>query len=185
MGEKPLVRIHDKPMISYVIDAFRAGGHDVVVVATPKTGYTQNWCRAQGIPVFRAACRGYIEDIIETITELGETDPVFTCGGDLPFISPEIIGHIFTAYTESGRDACSVWVPRSLTLRLGIIPLYCETVDGVEASPAGVNILLGERIGEPQDELRLLLDEPGLAFNVNTREELERATRFLGDQKNR
>jgi adenosylcobinamide-phosphate guanylyltransferase len=52
-------------------------------------------------------------------------------------------------------------------------------VNGVTASPAGVNILLGERITEPQPELQLLMEDPALAFNINTGNDLECAVRFL------
>jgi len=40
---------------------------------------------------------------------------------------------------------------------------YTKTVNGTEACPAGINILRGDLIEQPQDELQLLLDEPGLS----------------------
>jgi GTP:adenosylcobinamide-phosphate guanylyltransferase len=42
-----------------------------------------------------------------------------------------------------------------------------------------VNILRGDGIGAEQDEFALLLDEPRLALNVNTREDLARTEAFL------
>ena len=56
---------------------------------------------------------------------------------------------------------------------------YHEQIGGVDACPAGVNILRGRRIGAEQDEFALLLDEPRLALNVNTREDLARTEAFL------
>jgi adenosylcobinamide-phosphate guanylyltransferase len=56
---------------------------------------------------------------------------------------------------------------------------YHELIGGVDACPAGVNILRGDRIDTEQEEFTLLLDEPGLAMNVNTREDLARTEAFL------
>ncbi|MFW5638702.1 MAG: NTP transferase domain-containing protein, partial [Methanoculleus sp.] len=63
MGEKPLVTICARPMLSYVIDAFEAAGHEVVVVASHRTPYTKNWCRARGVTLYEAEGLGYVEDI--------------------------------------------------------------------------------------------------------------------------
>ena len=56
---------------------------------------------------------------------------------------------------------------------------YRKNVRGIEACPAGINILRGDLIDQPQDELEVLLNEPGLALNVNTRDDRERAEDFL------
>ena len=56
---------------------------------------------------------------------------------------------------------------------------YRETVDGIDACPAGVNVLRGDRIGEVQEECSLLLDELRLAVNVNTRADLAQAEKIL------
>jgi adenosylcobinamide-phosphate guanylyltransferase len=56
---------------------------------------------------------------------------------------------------------------------------YHEQIDSVDACPAGVNILRGDRIATEQEEFTLLLDEPRLALNVNTREDLARTEAFL------
>jgi adenosylcobinamide-phosphate guanylyltransferase len=58
---------------------------------------------------------------------------------------------------------------------------YKENVDGIAACPCGINILRGDRISEPQDEYRLLLHEPRLAYNVNTRTDLAYTDIFLKD----
>jgi adenosylcobinamide-phosphate guanylyltransferase len=56
---------------------------------------------------------------------------------------------------------------------------YRELIRDTDAFPAGVNILRGDRIGEIQDEYALLLDEPRLAMNVNTWQDLARTEAFL------
>ncbi len=172
LGEKPLVTIRGKPMIEYVIDAFTTAGYEAVVVLSHKTPFTINWCRARGITCLVASGAGYIEDIAEVVSIIGVTGPFFTCVADLPCLRPETIREVETRYRESGREACSVWIPRELASMSGCRSSYAGTVNGIAACPAGINILRGDLIDRPQDELLLLIPEKGLAFNINTREEL-------------
>lgn len=166
-------------MISYVTDAFQSAGCEPVVVASHKTPMTVNWCRAQDIMVVRARCSGFIEDMVAAVRDMDETGPVIVSVSDIPCIMPEIITSIIEAYLDEGKDALSTWVPSRLVKSCrGGMP-YREQIGEIEACPAGVNILRADRIGEEQDEYRLLLDEPRLAMNVNTREDLARAESFL------
>lgn len=173
MGEKPLVTVRGSPMIAYVIDAFEAAGHEGIVVVTGKTPFTRNWCSAHGIPYLAASGAGYIGDIIESAGILGEEGPFFTCVADLPCLVPSLVAGIEQRYRESGMEACSVWIPTVMAEEAGYTPQYHALVSGIRASPAGINILRGDLMERPQEELQLLLRERRLAFNVNTRDELE------------
>jgi adenosylcobinamide-phosphate guanylyltransferase len=178
-GEKPLILVHGKPMIAYVIDAFSAAGIVPVVAASPKTPMTMNWCRAQGIAFCKAEGRGYIEDMISAVQTLDDQHPLFVCVSDIPCLTTRIIQHIADSYSVSGKDACSVWVPATLVRACrGGMP-YREQVFGVEACPVGINILRGDLIEQPQEELQVLLNEPCLSLNVNTTADLARAEDFL------
>ena len=88
LGEKPLVLIRGKPMIEYVIDAFTAAGHEVVVVLSGKTPFTRNWCRAREITHLTTSGAGYIEDIAEAVGTIGVTGPFFTCRSTLGWNLP-------------------------------------------------------------------------------------------------
>ena len=182
LGEKPLVLVRGRPMIAHVIGAFSDAGHDIVVVLSGKTPYTHNWCRVHGITHITASGAGYIEDITEAIGILEEHGPFFTCVADLPCLNPLIIGEIEDQYRASGREACSVWVPRDLASATGCRSLYTGTVSGIPACPAGINILRGDLIGRQQDELQLLMHEKRLIFNINTREELALLRAIINDQ---
>jgi adenosylcobinamide-phosphate guanylyltransferase len=179
LGEKPLISIRGRPMIAYVIDAFCAGGFDPVVAVSLKTPMTMNWCRAHGIEYCKADGRGYIEDMISVVETLDEHHPLFVCVSDIPCIPAKVIPQITDAYLLSGKDACSSWVPADLVQSCGGSISYQKTVDGIEACPAGVNILRGDLISQPQEELQILLNEPGLALNVNTQADLTRAEKFI------
>jgi adenosylcobinamide-phosphate guanylyltransferase len=178
LGEKPLVTVRGRPMLSSVIEAFEEAGHEVIVVLTPRTPYTANWCRVQGIPALMSKGRGYIEDLVEAVSELEESAPLFTSVSDLPFLCPSTIRQIHTFYQESATPACSVWVPAHLMREKGISCHYTDTIEGVPACPAGINILLGSRIGEEQEETRFLCSSLDLALHVNNRSDLAIARTF-------
>ncbi|HVN65965.1 MAG TPA: 5-deoxyadenosylcobinamide phosphate nucleotidyltransferase, partial [Methanomicrobiales archaeon] len=77
------------------------------------------------------------------------------------------------------KPALSSWVPRDLCPAGGCRTEYIEMVEGVASAPVGVNILLGERIREPQEEFRLLIRDAALAMNVNTMEDLAGVRRVV------
>ncbi len=172
MGEKPLVTIAERPMISYVIDALCGAGCEVWVVVSDKTPYTRNWCRAQGLSYFHASGAGYMEDITETAKELGETLPFITAVSDIPCITSDIVADVRRRFISSEKEACSTWVPLSLCTRHGCRIDYSMIVEGEMACPAGLNILKGDAIEREQEELQILVRDARLAFNINTREDL-------------
>jgi adenosylcobinamide-phosphate guanylyltransferase len=172
LGEKPLVDICGRPMITWVIDAFTGAGQEVMVVASSRTPMTLNFLRVQGIHFYRARGRGYVEDIVEAATEMDVVAPFFTTVSDIPCLRPEHVQQIREAYVSQDKPALSTWVPRDLCLPGGCRADYTEMVGGVPSVPVGVNILLGERVREPQEEFRLLLHDRDLALNVNTPEDL-------------
>jgi adenosylcobinamide-phosphate guanylyltransferase len=182
LGEKPLILVNGKPMIAYIVDAFRSAGCEPVVSASPRTPMTINWCTTHGIAFYKSEGRGYIDDMIEAVEELDENHPLFVCVSDIPGITADTIRGIRETYFSCGEDALSVWVPARLVRSCrGGMP-YREQIHGVEACPAGINILRGDRIALVQNETALLLDEPGLALNVNTRADLAAAEMFLAER---
>ena len=178
-GEKPLAIVCGRPMISYITDAFLAGGYETVVVVSPKTPVTANWCRAHGIAIVRTGGDGYVEDMISAVHQLEERQPLVVSVSDIPCITPAVIATILRSYDNCGKDALSTWVPaHRVKSCCGGMP-YHEQIRGIDSCPAGVNILQGNDIETVQEEFTLLLDEPRLALNVNTRDDLTRAEEFL------
>ena len=178
-GEKPLTLVCGRPMISYITDVFRSAGCEPVVVISRKTPMTGNWCRAQGITVVRTGGNGYVEDMINAVHQMEEKRSLLISVSDIPCITPVIITAILRSYDICRKDALSTWVPahRVKSCRGGMP--YHEKIEGVDACPAGLNILRGDDIDKVQEEFALLLDEPRLALNVNTREDLARTEAFL------
>ena len=182
LGEKPLVQICGRPMVEYVIHAFERADIAVIVIVSPGTPYTANWCRAHHVTFVSADGVGYIPDLIQAVDELGEQNPLFTCVSDLPCLTPGLVEEIRSAYEQSGKDACSTWVPKLLCDQSGCRTAWIETIEGEPASAAGINILRGDRIHQEQDELKLLMHHKNLIFNINTREDLLKAEQFLRAQ---
>jgi adenosylcobinamide-phosphate guanylyltransferase len=179
LGEKPLILVCGHPLISYVVDAFRGAGCTPVVAASVKTPMTLNWCRAQGIDFCKTHGNGYVDDMVHAVQMLDEQKPLFVSVSDIPCIMPDIIKTISEMYLSGGKDACSAWVPEHLVKPCRETMPYREEIRGMCACPAGINILRGDRISQVQDELRILLHEPRLALNVNTRNDLRKAEAFL------
>lgn len=176
-GEKPLALCGGRPMIERVADALDGAGLEVVVVASSCTPFTQNWCRAHDLLCVCTGGEGYIEDLAEAAAMLGLDGPFLCVSADLPCLTADLVGEVVTAYEAQALPALSVWVPADDE---GHVDAPCtEVVDGRQAVPAGVNVLDGGRMGETQEETRLLLNDPRLRHNVNTQDALEAAEAFL------
>ena len=178
-GEKPLALLCGRPMISFVVDAYRAAGCETVVAVSARTLMTANWCRANGIAIIRTDGCGEIEDMVRAGRLLEEEQPLIISVSDIPCITPALVSTIMDSYDGCDRDALSAWIPahRVQSCR-GSLP-YRQLVGGIEACPAGVNILRGDRIDNQQEEYALLIDEPRLAVNVNTPADRTRAEAFI------
>ena len=179
LGEKALVPVAGRPMLSWVIDAFSEAEVEPVVVTSHKTPYTRNFCRANDLEFIDTDGAGYVEDMCEAVALSGEEGPLFTAAADIPYLTAEIVNTVRNAYFASGKPACSTWIPISLCEEYGMLPRYREVVGGVSATPCALNILTGSLVDDVQEEEAVLLHEPGLAFNVNTREELAAAEKMF------
>jgi len=181
LGEKPLVTLNNVPMIMYVISAFLEDNDEIIIVTSPSTPYTFNWARVQGYNCLRAPGMGYISDLHEAVKTLEEKRPFFTCVADIPCLKTSHVEKIRRAYGESGKEALSVWVPAPCRRRDADFS-YSGCIDGINACPAGINIIRGDLIHRPQEEFPLLIRDPNLAYNVNTREDLEEVRRILASK---
>lgn len=177
LGEKPLVRVRDQPMLWYVIRAFAEAGEEVIVVTTRRTPYTANWCRAQGIESVLTGGAGYIDDIGEAAGALELDGPFFTCNADLPCLTGTVIRSVASAHQQSGLPASSTWVPVALREARGYSVHSSMMIDQTLVTPAGLNLLDGSLMDLEQEELQLVYTDPALICNVNTRNDLLLAER--------
>ena len=54
-----------------------------------------------------------------------------------------------------------------------------KILSGVDACPVGINIIRGDLIDRPQDEEKFLIMDRHLAYNINTRADLEKVRHFF------
>jgi adenosylcobinamide-phosphate guanylyltransferase len=173
MGEKPCVELLGKPLISYVIDTLMATkniDHVFVAVstATPKTEIMiQEYYKGE-IQVIRTFGGNYVGDMIYAVEM-----------SDLPLIHSELIDSIIEKYWEAEKPALSVYVPINICKGVGITPGTVFNKDGKLIVPTGINILDSSQIKNEQEDFNLILENPKLAINVNTVQDLQRCKNLL------
>lgn len=180
-GEKPLMDLCRKPMISYVLDALHQSERvDKIFVATsPHTLETRKYLENRRIEVVETKGIGYVSDLVEATEILGLRTPFLIVMSDLPLLSAKLIDEIIDVYWKINKPALSVYVPILVCKDVGIRPSTVLNVDGELIVPAGVNILDGHLIKEEQEEHRLVLKYQELAVNVNTIDDLRICEQLL------
>lgn len=184
MGEKPCVQLLEHPLISYVIDALdKAENIDQVYVAvsyaTPNTEtYVSNQYQGK-VKVIKTVGGDYVGDMICAVENARIEEPVMIIMSDLALIKPELIDKIIYEYYKCGKPALSVHVPIFVCKKLGLRPDTVFHRDGKLIVPTGVNILDGKYIRQEQDDYNLIMENPELALNVNTPDDLERCKKKL------
>ncbi len=100
--DKGLVCINNKPMASWVVDALVASVHSLVINAN------RNLDRYQllGVPVVADTLSGHLGPLAGLSAALGSmnTDYVFMCPCDSPFITPNLLDHMGYALLDANSD---------------------------------------------------------------------------------
>ena len=167
--EKPLFKLHDKPLIKYVIDNLKSSRliDKIVIAVSPNTRQTTEYLRSlnEDYKILDTSGDDYLKDlsyILDYFEKRSKEDILVFINADLPFISSQTIDDVITHYLDSDKDALSVLVPVEVFEDLG--PEYSYDFDG--KVPSGLNILRSENI--IQDENQLVLAKVELALNINT-----------------
>ena len=166
---KPLFKLHDKPLIKYVIDNLKSSRliDKIVIAVSPNTRQTTEYLRSlnEDYKILDTSGDDYLKDlsyILDYFEKRSKEDILVFINADLPFISSQTIDDVITYYLDSDKDALSVLVPVEVFEDLGLE--YSYDFDG--KVPSGLNILRSENI--IQDENQLVLAKVELALNINT-----------------
>jgi len=180
-GEKPLMDLCGKPMISYVLDALHQSERvdEIFVATSPHTLETRKYLENRRIEVVETKGIGYVSDLVEATEILGLRTPFLVVMSDLPLLFAKLIDEIIDVYWKINKPALSVYVPISVCKDAGIRPSTVLKIDEELIVPAGVNILDGGLIKEEQEEHRLVLKYQELAVNVNTIDDLRSCKQLL------
>ena len=167
--EKPLFKLHDKPLIKYVMDNLDSSEFidEVVIAVSPNTRKTTQYLESLDgdFRILDTSGEDYLKDlsyILEYFEKQSKEDILLFINADLPFISTETIDCVIDYYLKSDKDALSVIVPVEVYNDLGLE--YSYEFNG--CVPSGLNILRSENI--IQDENQLVINKVELALNINT-----------------
>jgi adenosylcobinamide-phosphate guanylyltransferase len=175
--EKPLIKINEKVMIQYIIDALKNSKKidEILVAISKNTPKTTEFLKKNGIKTIMTSGQDYVYDLGQILSKFTESDIILTITADLPLITSEIIDHIITMYEKSSKPAMSVMVPAHLFKEYGLKPT--SIFDNLV--PSGLNILRG--INKTQNEEVLIIEKIELALNINTCEDIKLLKKLVGD----
>lgn len=176
--EKPMVKVNEKPMISYVVDALMNSRYvdKVLVAVSENTPLTSKYLEKFPVIIVPTSGRGYIEDLSEVLSNreyVDKDEVIMTIVADLPFVTSEQLDDVFKHYFERKKPAMCVSVPESLFVEYGIEPTL--VFDGLV--PTGVNLLLANN--EEQDQSIYESQNIELAFNINTLNDLNLSEHYI------
>lgn len=167
--EKPLFKLHGKPLIKHVLDNISSSKlvEDVVIAVSPHTQETTKYLKSLNgnFQILNTSGIDYLNDLSYILTlfeSKSKKDTLLFINADLPFVSGETIDFILTNYLESSKDSLSAQVPVEIFKKLDL--KYSYEFNGVV--PSGVNVL--RSVNEIQDEDQLILPKIELALNINT-----------------
>ncbi|WP_054839763.1 NTP transferase domain-containing protein [Thermococcus sp. JCM 11816] len=160
--EKPVLKIAGKEMLLWVY-ASASRVDETIVALSKNTPKTRELCLREGIPPFieTPPGKGYVEDVQWLLSELG---PFISSSSDIPFVKPSDFYAVKKAF--NGKT--------SLT---GVLPLQKVPKDLKPLVYRGYAIVGLNAVGF-EGERFFELENPLLALNVNTPEELKLAERI-------
>jgi len=184
MGEKPCVELLGKPLISYVIDSLERSSYidRIFVAVSPSTPATEKLVTeiyGDHIQAINTNGDNYVGDMVYAVESSNIREPVMIIMSDLPMVTPKLIDSIIEAYQDCGSSSMSVFVPISLCKKVGIRPDTVFNWEGNLIVPAGINILDGKFISEEQEYHNYMLDDPEVALNINTVDDMKRCEDLL------
>ena len=167
--EKPLFKLHDKPLIKYVLDNLKSSKlvDKIIIAVSPNTSKTTQYLKSleDDFKILPTSGEDYLKDlsyILEYFEQKSSEDILIFINADLPFISSQTIDYVLNYYLNSDKDALSVVVPVEVFDDLGLD--YAYEFKGTV--PSGLNVLKSKNI--IQDENQLVISKVELALNINT-----------------
>lgn len=176
--EKPMVKVNDKPMIHYVVDALINSKYvdKILVAVSENTPLTAKFLENFPVNIVSTSGKGYIEDLSEVLSNreyVQEDEVIMTIVADLPFVTSQQLDDVFEHYFERKKPAMCVSVPEALFDEYGIEPTL--VFDGLV--PTGVNLLLANN--DEQDQTIYESQNIELAFNINTLNDLNLSKDYI------
>jgi adenosylcobinamide-phosphate guanylyltransferase len=195
--EKPLVKIRDKPLIEYLIDALIQTNkfEQIFAAVSNNTQKTQEFITStflDKITVLETSGKGYSEDYLKIIkffkcaecVKNKDIKKILFLPIDIPLISPVIIKQIID--TNQEKPCLAIILEKEFVKSHGMTPSYEFVLDKKNCCYSGISVIdiskidIGrhEKINLIAEEYRIL-NYSELACNANTFEDLKIAEKFL------
>lgn len=163
-GDKALVQLAGRPLISYPIAAAQAAGLDVVVVAKHATRLPQ-----LDVPVILEP-DAPVHPLLGVITALRELPAVIAIPCDMPFVEPADLAALAAMDTDVATLASSQPLPA--LYRHGVLPRLQQALE----ARASVRSTQAQALLAP-DSIASMREAPQIT--INTTEDLAKAARLL------
>jgi molybdenum cofactor guanylyltransferase len=176
-GDKALVALGGRPLIAYPLAAMRAAvGEAGVVAVVTKPGTRLPDDLPSGVQVWTEAAEPRHPAVgIASALERAGRRPVLVCAADMPFVTAAVLGELARAHAGGA--------PAVVAVLGGALQPHLARYEPAALRPmtaaAEAQRPLREVVAALQPHL-YELDDPRVAFNVNTPEDLARAERWLG-----
>ena len=175
--EKPLFKLHNKPLIKYVLDNINSSKliEKTIIATSPNAPETEEYVKKLNYEILDTPGVDYLNDlslILSHFESKSTEDTLLFINADLPFIKGECIDYILKQYFKSGKEALSTLIPVTVFNDLGL--KYEYEYQGLV--PVGVNVL--KSIDRIQDETQLVIEKEELAFNINTLQDASVADKY-------
>jgi GTP:adenosylcobinamide-phosphate guanylyltransferase len=184
-GEKSCIDLNGKTLISYIIEALTNadGVERIFVSVTAATPQTKSLIESEykNLQIIEAAEGNYVGDMIYSIKKTEVIGPILVVMCDLPLVGSDIIEDVLAQYEKCDEPALSVYVPISLCKEIGIRPDTVFHKNTKLIVPTGINILDASDICNEQPDYNYIVNDPRLAMNVNTPEDLEKCRQIMAD----
>ncbi len=170
--EKALIEIGGKRLIDLVVESVRESkAEDFLVAITKNTPKTRKYCKLLNYKTVETPGEGYHEDLQYLLLRYPEFVSV-AC--DIPFLRNGHINAMIDAYlSRKPRISITGAVPLDIVPE-NITPSYVFKHGGKEFVSCGINV-----VTTSEDSIPFVFNDPLLAINVNTSDDLSMAKKNL------
>jgi adenosylcobinamide-phosphate guanylyltransferase len=182
--EKPLLKLNGKTMLELVLDALLRSEEfsKIVAVTSDNTPVTKSYIAtnlSRKVDVIETDGVTYSYDIAAVLNML-RPYTVFVVGSDLPLLGARDVKKIVSQHSPD-HVCTSIVSDKRFVTSMGINPSIIVRINSKEYCHTGISIIDSSKIcaSSEIDEHYVVIDQTGVAVNVNTRSDLETAQKLM------
>jgi len=182
--EKPLLKLNGKTMVELVFDALLESKefYKIVAVTSPNAPSTKSYIAtklSRKIDIIETDGISYPSDV-SVVLNIFRPYTVFVVGCDLPLLGLRDVKKIVSQHRP--EHACtSVVSDKRFVTSMGINPSVIVRFNSMQYCHTGISIFNSSKIRDtgPIDEHYVVINQKGVAVNVNTRSDFETAQKLM------